>query len=582
MPIPDNILAVPRPKNTVVVDRGGNGCRRFAVRKRKCTKHLSGKNPAPVNGETIGYIIDNRFVQKVEAIAKNGPSFCSYGASAFIKSVSDDILLDLYKYYPISDARSILAIAMLRVLKPHIASNRYTTIYKQTYISQYYPNLYLSKNYISSLQEKIGMDTDKRYDFFQARLSSVCKEHHIIIDGMLKQDNSRVNYFSDFSYKSRLKNVKDISIIYAYDLENKEPICGEVFQGNSVDALSYSAFIRDNKITKGIIVADKGFPVTCITDELRNNNDLHYISPLKRNDKRILDNNMYDYDDRFEFNGKDILCKKVLLEDNKILYSFLDSTKEYKEKIDYLKRTRTNEQFDHEKFKKHNNRFGTFVLLSDLNIDPYTIYLCYSERWIIELIFDRYKNDLELTCTEVQNNYSVIGSEFINFIASIITCRLLNKLEELELLKETTFGNLMDDLSQIRRKTIAPIDILPEYNDKFWEQNPIKEQLNIMVKLGLVKALPINTPVKRGRPPKEDIKTQKKSTRGPGRPRKHPKPDPNIPKRPVGRPRTRPLPDATVPKRPVGRPRKYPKPDSYPPVSSKGEEPKKSAEKTSI
>ena len=37
-----------------------------------------------------------------------------------------------------------------------------------------------------------------------------------------------------------------------------EPVCAEVFPGNSVDASSYPAFIRDNDIRKGIIVADKG------------------------------------------------------------------------------------------------------------------------------------------------------------------------------------------------------------------------------------------------------------------------------------------------------------------------------------
>ncbi|MGB8345831.1 MAG: hypothetical protein WCD86_13170 [Ktedonobacteraceae bacterium] len=42
----------------------------------------------------------------------------------------------------------------------------------------------------------------------------------------------------------------------------------------------------------------------------------------------------------------------------------------------------------------------------------------------------------------------------------------------------------------------------------------------------------------------------------PKRSRKHPLPDPAIPKRPRGRPRKHPLPDPTLPKRPRGRPRK--------------------------
>ena len=50
-------------------------------------------------------------------------------------------------------------------------------------------------------------------------------EHHIAIDGTLKQDNSTVNDLSAFSYNARVKNTKDISVIYAYDIEKMEPVC---------------------------------------------------------------------------------------------------------------------------------------------------------------------------------------------------------------------------------------------------------------------------------------------------------------------------------------------------------------------
>ena len=55
-----------------------------------------------------------------------------------------------------------------------------------------------------------------------------------------------------------------------------------------------------------------------------------------------------------------------------------------------------------------------------------TVYTAYNDRWLIELVFDRYKNDLGLSDrTRVQGDFSVIGSEFVNFIATIMTCRML-------------------------------------------------------------------------------------------------------------------------------------------------------------
>ncbi len=51
--------------------------------------------------------------------------------------------------------------------------------------------------------------------------------------------------------------------------------------GNSIDASSYAAFIRDNDIRKGIIVSDKGFPPR-IKQSWRNAPDLHFLTPVKK------------------------------------------------------------------------------------------------------------------------------------------------------------------------------------------------------------------------------------------------------------------------------------------------------------
>jgi transposase len=113
---------------------------------------------------------------------------------------------------------------------------------------------------------------------------------------MLKQDTSEVNDLSAFSYKAKNSGHRDISILYAYDIESMEPICAEVFPGNSIDASSYSAFIRDNDIKKGIIVADKGFPPNAIKNELKDRPELHFMTPIKRNDVRIGSNNMLNFE----------------------------------------------------------------------------------------------------------------------------------------------------------------------------------------------------------------------------------------------------------------------------------------------
>ncbi len=61
------------------------------------------------------------------------------------------------------------------------------------------------------------MNKDKCEEFNCLRLHRVCKDHHIAIDGTLKQDNGRINNFSAFSGKVGVKGIKEISILYAFD-----------------------------------------------------------------------------------------------------------------------------------------------------------------------------------------------------------------------------------------------------------------------------------------------------------------------------------------------------------------------------
>ena len=58
----------------------------------------------------------------------------------------------------------------------------------------------------------------------------VASDHYVAIDGMLKQDNSIVNDLSAFSYKARVKGCRDVSVLYAYDVEAMELInlCGSI------------------------------------------------------------------------------------------------------------------------------------------------------------------------------------------------------------------------------------------------------------------------------------------------------------------------------------------------------------------
>ena len=60
-----------------------------------------------------------------------------------------------------------------------------------------------------------------------------------------------------------------------------------------------------------------------------------------------------------------------------------------------------NTSADIEKLKKQKEKFGVVVLESDLDLDKEVVYQIYQDRWKIEFLFKRYKNDIELKTTNV-------------------------------------------------------------------------------------------------------------------------------------------------------------------------------------
>ena len=99
----------------------------------------------------------------------------------------------------------------------------------------------------------------------------------------------------------------------------------------------------------------------------------------------------------------------------------------------------------------------------------------------------------------MQGDFSVIGSEFVNFISTTVTCRILRKARTAGVLKDRTYGEMMDDLSEAWRRTGSPES--PSSGDNFWIHT-LKESFELMEALGLSTPVEAAAPKKRGRPKK--------------------------------------------------------------------------------
>lgn len=495
MPIPQHILSVERPRNSVVICYGKNKDR-YAVRERVGCKYVNGRH-VPVNGPTIGHIVDGKYVPNapVKPVSMCDVDLKDWANVELCHKLSKDVLGELKAVYNESDASKLYCIAILRICNPGIKDCELKEAYETSFLSELFPGLALSRNTVCKFLNDVGKACSRIAKFMQARTAAVNIDHHLLVDGTLKTDTSRVNSLSDFSHKARLKGSRDISILYAFDLEAREPICSKCFPGNMLDATAYESFIADNKITKGIIVGDKGFPSSAAQEQFKANPNLHHLNPLKRNSKLIQNYDMLTFTGILSTNSNITFRKEKCTGSKKWLYSFRDATQAAAEEQDWLKRAKKDGTFSSEVLAKKQKSFGTIVLESDCDLTPEQAYTAYAERWEIEIVMRYYKSACEFDDTRVQDDYSVIGSEFCDFLATVITFRLLKAFEQAELLDKMTYKKVMLIMKRIKKVKIEGgnwqfIKITPSYVD-------------VMQKLELV-AKPTEKK-KPGRPKKESV-----------------------------------------------------------------------------
>ena len=453
MPIPQDILSVPRPKNTVVIAYGKDKSL-YAVRQRVGCRNDNGRH-LPVNGPTIGHIIDGIYVP----IDKDGPD--SVAASpvdlkdwaniVLCDRLFSDICEELSAVYNQADVMKIYCISILRVCNPGIKDYELKEAYETSFLSELYPGVALSKNTVSTFLNDMGKAVSKIVRFMQNRAAAVSMDHHLLIDGTLKSDESKVNSLSDFSRKARTKGTRDISVLYAFDLEAMEPVCSKCFPGNMLDATAYSEFISENRITKGIIVGDKGFPESAAHDQFEANRDLHYLNPVKRNSKLIERHSMLDFTGILPGYEGITFRKEKCSGTDKWLYSYRDSYKASKEERDWLRRAKKNKSYSLEVLREKQKTFGTIVLESDLDLPAETVYKAYEKRWEIEIVMRFYKSACEFDETRVQDDYSVIGSEFCDFLSTLLTFRLIRAFDHVRLLEDRTYKKIMSVLDRAKK-----------------------------------------------------------------------------------------------------------------------------------
>ena len=94
-----------------------------------------------------------------------------------------------------------------------------------------------------------------------------------------------------------------------------------------------------------------------------------------------------------------------------------------------------------------------FESKSDLN--PLEVYRAYAGRWEIEVMFDLYKNLIDLDTVNVQGDYRLYATEFINYLSVIIDSRVKRLLSSNPVASKYSFRQVFRFLSKLKRVRLA-------------------------------------------------------------------------------------------------------------------------------
>lgn len=460
MPVPTEILSVKRPKGTIV-QKSGN---KYYVIKRT-SKYDKGRR-VPVNLGIIGEIRDGKYVERIRKLDGIQVDVKDYANVILAHTCGKELLSELQKHFSLEDSDKIYTYAMIKVLYGDIPSRDMQLHYDTSFLSELFPKVPCSRKTVGEYLDTLGRHINTLNTFMKARLDAIDPNAYVIVDGMLKTNNSSTNTYSEFSRKGKIKNTEDISILYAMDYDRKEPLACSVYPGNMLDKTSFRDFSRKFDIKKGIIIGDKGIE---LNDEQRIEiakvSDLKYLVPIKRNLSFIKKEGLQEYDDIVDIADESVLCKKTQVSDT-FYYAFLDIYLQGSEAKGYMLRAKSKlRKNDHvqtllKKYKDKKDSFGTIVFESNLDTSCNDIYRMYTYRWSIEEVFNYYKNVLDIDNVKVQHDTRLYGSEFINYIASVITCRIRKYIDACGLSNKYSFRQIMTYLSKAKkcRSISAPVD----------------------------------------------------------------------------------------------------------------------------
>jgi transposase len=390
-----------------------------------------------------------------------------YGAThILINILGKDLVEGLQKDFP-RLWQQILVLALQKLLNQSPLKN-IEYYYQESYLSELYPELSLSKSSLTGFMAALGEQQEALLSF-KKRLIQGSK--HIVFDitHLLSQSNDMEINLQGYNSKDDFE--PQVNLFYLFSTDLKIPVYYRVIPGNISGMNALRLTIDEAQLKDCIVIGDKGFGSTANIEKLESEG-LVYILPLRRNssfaDYSKLQSSKYkeSFDGHFFYHERPIFYS-VTTKAHRHYIMYLDSKLRQQEEADYLLRIAKNyEGYDMDGFHEKQLSFGTVLMATNSSLSPEEVYQQYKSRMEVEAMFDTFKNTLQADASYMQSKESFESWVFINHIALILYYRLLTRIKQASLLKQYSPKDILIRLIRIQKIHIQGSWVTSEINAK--------------------------------------------------------------------------------------------------------------------
>lgn len=430
------------------------------------------KRPAKITEKYLGKITKGGVIPpKHEQIKEmyNEISVREYGATYFLQSISQDILVKLKEIYP-NEWKELFCLAVFRLMEKS-PLKRINIYYMDSYISETIKDVRTSGKFLGNFMREIGIRRELMKQFMR---SFMIDTEYALIDLTHIFSYSKNVISAMLGYNKNKVYTPQINMVLIYSFDKLQPVYFRYVPGSIRDVSVLIKTINETVTDKFILIGDKGLHSDDNVSELREN-EINYVLALKRNSKyikydKIISGDRSKFDGYFLYQKKQIWFYSRKLNNKRNdqpdrVITYLDFSLKAEEENDLAMRITQLEKKSEDKklserekecLQKYKERLyktscrnGTLSVRTSLNKTSEETYYIMKSRVNIEQAFDTFKNTLEADKSYMRGDKQIEGWLFVNFIALQLYYKIYAILLDKKMLNNYSPTDVLTHLKRI-------------------------------------------------------------------------------------------------------------------------------------